>query len=854
MIPTLQYGLLALFALNLALWLLCMRQHYTRPTATSLDVAGQRGPSPAIEIFRGIGALILGLVMIGSVSPIGASDALDPSWQMVLEHATFKKLVNGRDIVFTFGPLAPVSTDLSNGAGHFHSERLAYTLWLGSVFVVCWWRLSLQLPRPLVVLSWIWLVLLPGDAVSYAAIVLLAWAMKPQQQNTLTGWLLTILAAPVGLAVLGAVKFTYTVAAIAVIAAWVGHAALFLRSWKLALLPILSATAAFVFVWMAAPQPLEAIPQWFMWGLLVSSAYAEAMQVITVSPLALWLAAGTVILAMVLLSSLALWRGWKRHTADLILALVCLGLLAIVWKHSVTRADGHLTMIGSLAPLLCCLALSSQRSASLPWSFGVTSLTTVVILMFGALASRFAITGSAFETSALAHSFGLAPNNQQVLPILTASARPLPDALLNAAGLASTRVPTFKALVKDEPVDVFNFRQSAAFASGLNYQPRPVFQSYQACDEKLMAINETYWKARISTHHLVCRVESVDGRLSSSDDAACWPHWLTNLAPAAVESDFVLLSPSGEQTNTPHWSPLNSGEAEFGTSLPVPSPPPGTLLRLRATIQRSLRGKLVKAAFQPDAVRMTTLMADGTNEITRVVPGALALGVLITPFINNNVDLLASYAQDSALQRKPASLTLTAERGRHREFAPRFQYVWETCAAPVIPPATTEKSRKLLLQARLPDPGRAPDLLGGSLPGEVMQLSLKSLIIADFDGRPALRLDAPSKVVIQNDRRGGRLEVSYMVPDKSWKRKKPTDGVRFIIATAGHDGKENIVLDHFLDPGKVESDREKKTFSVTLPPNDAPWLILRTGTGPTDYQDRAIWGDFTWTPATDDKR
>lgn len=853
MIPALQYGLLALCAINLSLWLLLVRRRFISGRALSMDSDGHQGSSPFHEVSRILGALLLGLVVIGKVPPIEAANGLDPSWQMVLEHATLHKLIYGKDIVFTFGPLAPVSTDLHNGAGHFHNERFAYTLWMASVFVVLWWKLSLRLPRLLVLLSWFWLLIMPGDATSYAALALLAWAMKSAEHEPPASWILASVVAPVGLAILGAVKFTYTVAALAVVAAWVGHAVVFQRSWKQALAPFLSALTTFMLVWTATGQPLAAFPRWLQWGLNVSSAYAEAMQVITVTPTALWLAAGTVILSLAMLSLVALWQGRSRRTSDLFLALVCLGLLAIVWKHSVTRADGHLSMIGSMAPLLCCLALTPSSIATLPRQTRTAGLAMVIALMGGALALQSAIFGTPLKESLLSLVTKPAAHLMSASQSLTTRSSDLPMDLSTAPALDQSRLPTFRALVKDQPVDVFNFLQCTAFANGLNYQPRPVYQSYQACDAKLMGLNEAYWKSRTSTHHLICRMESVDWRLNASDDAACWPHWLTNLTPSATENDFVLLSPAREKTYNPEWSVVSSGEAKMGAPLPVPTPPPSRLLRLRATIQRSLRGKIVKAAFQPDAVQMETAMADGTTEITRIVPGALEAGVLLTPYLHTNVDLLAYYGKDFALQRKPSSITFQAERGRNQEFAPSFGYVWESCSVPELTEANIQHSRELLRASRIPFPGRAPQLLGEALPGSVMQLSLRSLINIDLDGRPSLRLDAPSKIILQNDRRGGKLEISYMVPSPSWKRKKPTDGVRFLIATAGHDGRENILMDHFLDPGKQESDREKKTFSVTLPPNEAPWLVLRTETGPTDYQDRAVWGGFTWTPTAEGK-
>lgn len=860
MIPALHYGLLALFALNFALWLLLLRQRFAPRTAADLDPARPHTLSRTEEIFRALGALLLGLFMTGAAQSAAVNDGLDPSWQMVLEHATLHKLVYGQDIVFTFGPLAPVSTDLHNGAGYFHSERLAYVLWLASVFIVLWWRLSQHLPRLLAVLSWLWLALLPGDAVPYAAIALLAWAMKPperehrQEKAPPAGTILNLLVAPAGLAVLGTVKFTYTVAAMAVVAAWVGHAVVFQRSWKHALIPLLAATATFAFVWTATGQPLAAVPQWLHRGLIVSSAYADAMQMILVGPAALWLAAGTVILALLLLTTLALWQTQKRRTSDLFLALVCLGLLAIVWKHSVTRADGHLTMIGSLAPLLCCLALSPLRIGDLSRWARIAGIITVVTLMVGALADRFAISGSTVTESALSHTLGMSSRKQPALHILTPTGSALPLDLATAPELDQSRLPAIKALVKDQPVDIFNFLQCVAFANGLNYQPRPVYQSYQACNEELMRLNETYWQTRTATQHLICRMESVDWRLSSSDDAACWPHWLTNLKPAAIEKDFILLSPSGRQTHTPRWSPLGTGQAEFGAALPLPTQPPGKFLRLRTTLHRSFLGKLAKAGFQPDALQMVTRMSDGTTETTRIVPGAIEAGILLAPFLHTNVDLLAYYADDKTLQRTPSSITLRAERGRHKEFASTYSYTWETAEVPAPDQPTLQKSRDLLLQSRIPFPGRAQELLGGPLTGDMMQVSLKSLINTEIDGRPALRLDAPSTIILRNDPRGGTLQISYMVPSASWKRKKPTDGVRFVIATAGHQGEEKKLLDHFLDPGKLESDREKKSFSVTLPPNEAPWLILRTETGPTDYQDRAIWGGFSWTPTAEGTR
>jgi hypothetical protein len=71
-------------------------------------------------------------------------------------------------------------------------------------------------------------------------------------------------------------------------------------------------------------------------------------------------------------------------------------------------------------------------------------------------------------------------------------------------------------------VDIYPFHQQLIFAYGLDYRPRPIFQSYAVYTEKLAEINVEHLRSK-APKNILFRIETIDDRYPSLEDSLSWP-------------------------------------------------------------------------------------------------------------------------------------------------------------------------------------------------------------------------------------------------------------------------------------------------------------------------------------------
>jgi hypothetical protein len=89
-------------------------------------------------------------------------------------------------------------------------------------------------------------------------------------------------------------------------------------------------------------------------------------------------------------------------------------------------------------------------------------------------------------------------------------------------------------------VDVYSHDQAALFAHGLEWSPRPVFQSYSAYTRGLAELNRRHLEGADAPGHLLVRVQPIDSRFPALEDGASWLPMLERYALRGDEG-FVIL-------------------------------------------------------------------------------------------------------------------------------------------------------------------------------------------------------------------------------------------------------------------------------------------------------------------------
>ncbi|NET62814.1 MAG: hypothetical protein F6K47_44025, partial [Symploca sp. SIO2E6] len=224
--------------------------------------------------------------------------------------------------------------------------------------------------------------------------------------------------------------------------------------------------------------------------------------------------------------------------------------------------------------------------------------------------------------------------------------------------LAAVKLPdNVTTLIQDQPIDIVPVEISMAAANNLNWQPRPIFQSYVAFKTSLdnANLNSLVTQPR---DYLLYQFTTIDGRHPFFDEPATFFHMMCNYqlspaipgfvpdAPPAIAQLMILeerqssICPPGlaEEKITIPWEATQ----ELATK-------DGSLARAAIKIKYSLFGKIYKTLFRSPQVLMKITYEDGFELGCRIIPENADNGIVISHLPKEANEALAFWqALDSA--------------------------------------------------------------------------------------------------------------------------------------------------------------------------------------------------------------
>lgn len=462
---------------------------------------------------------------------------IDHSWQAVLEYAAVHDLRFGREIIFTYGPLGYLSTEVSQG--HLLAQRIAFSLvWSGCVAAsaVFLARRITVVPR-LLFAAWFlifsWLGMLEQHlylVLACATIYLLDTADRPAWKE------IPLVLVLVGISL---VKFTFFLS-VAVSLLGVAAARMLRRQFCSGLTLWGGLLAGLPLFWLLAGQKLSDLLPWITASMQITSGYSGAMG-LPASPGVL--AAGLATLALFTLAILALAakKGGDSGVPFFALIIACYAFLT--WKHGFVRAYGHVQIFFQAFPLL--FATLPAVAGSTPLSRGRRQLVTGAFLLslpvclLGAHLHQPGIITA--RITAAPAEFG--DHLRQLGGVATGAVRRQYQAFGDRQQelIAPALLPTIRTIVGRESVDVLNISLWAAPANGMRYTPRPVIQGYSVYTPWLQEKNLQFFQSEAAPAYLLMDMLTIDDRFPALDDAPALLHILGNYAPAAREGHFLLL-------------------------------------------------------------------------------------------------------------------------------------------------------------------------------------------------------------------------------------------------------------------------------------------------------------------------
>jgi len=584
------------------------------------------------------------LVCLGSafafipLAPSFPEATLDSGWGYAINAAMAKGLVLGRDVVFTFGPYADLYSTQYSPAGDL--RMLAGGALLAAAFAAGLLCLARRGPvrtstRGRAMLASVgfalYLPLAWHDAQLFALpLVLLLLSFRTALPARHPGHIgldapvrLALALLTAALALLPLIKGTLVIAS----ALAMGLSCLILALGNAPMLAVAGAAiyaAALPLFWVLSPQPLSALPGFFIAQLPIISGYTSAM--ILAGPR--WQAPFYIFCCLCIG---LLHRRYLIATgrAGGILLLGCALLLFLAFKEAFVRQDLHALTAAEMLAIIGWGGLLLGRNdfwPGLALAIGLTGWVLIEFPMAGAPSVSETYSGP-------------------VAGLVTRLFHPQDMQRDYENSLASIRAVSLLPPLSGT-TDIYSFGQSALLASGLDWDPRPVLQSYSAYTPALLRADAAHLTGPAAPQNILYAVQPLDAKLPALDDGASWPLLLSayqfagfaGRATTQFDGDggIVAILKRRSVPNPFNLQPIMSGMIQLGATVNLPASP--GLVWAEVSLKPSLAGKLLTLLYKPPGLMIGYMLKDGKSLGYRYFAGGGETGFLVAPVVRNTQD------------------------------------------------------------------------------------------------------------------------------------------------------------------------------------------------------------------------
>lgn len=558
-------------------------------------------------------------------SPVNSG--LDSSWCGALIHFAALKLQFGRDVIFTYGPLAHLISFVYTG--ELFTARVLWEFASKTIFAAILCASIVSLPkiwRPiffLFVLLFIWIDPI-SDALYFLVFTCVAAALFREGRSGLS---IAILAG-VLFGICSLIKFTYFLLALFVIGA-VSLFYLFERTPKRALSLVAAFLASLLLSWHLAGQAFGSLPLYLVNSVEICFGYKEAMGIPADSD---WIVAAGVAALLLGLIQCSLLVVDSPRLPTLCLALFFVGTGLLAWTRAFVRADDHVLSFFGFFPEASLLIWirARPRPRIRRYGYGLNAAILAVCII-GMTLQRPSVL-----TQAIPDAVSKIVRTWRVVTALRSTTDQLRTQLVEAR--SANALPRVRAQVKNETIDVFGYEQGIALLNGLNYTPRPVFQGYSAYTARLIAQNTAFYSSPSAPSYVLLKYQPIDQRYPSLEDAGVLLQLLSNYTPLFDENGYSLW----KRVGAPH--PITPTVIATKSLLidELCEVPADKSIWLELDVRKSIRGRLRNLFYKPPPVEIRTNDWEGHQLTHRLIPSMSASGFIINPQLNTPRQFLES--------------------------------------------------------------------------------------------------------------------------------------------------------------------------------------------------------------------
>lgn len=564
---------------------------------------------------------------------------LDPSWNIGINLAFLDNLQFGKDVAFTYGVLGFLYNPL----------LLDYNLWrlalFFALFVNFLYVISVYLFLRALSAKWYHYVILipillftfPHSTVE-PPILLLAISMciyaiiirsKPD-------WITSFGLIAIGslLSIASLIKFNMLLVSVYIVI--ITFFVLILRNSyvKYGFYFLLSYILSFIILLRITEQDLKNITLYLYNGLELSNGYNEAMAVSGPS----W-QVYLGLLSIFILTTLFIYFLCTNDKDIILFFILNLLLLFASFKLGFVRHDGHvLTFLGIfiifIGLILIVLLQEWENKRRTNWMYLCIFLTITILITL------------IFSINIIApwilHDDVLAKSSSNKL-----SANMLENRAIFEGQLKTNKekvmhdYPLDQQIIKyigNNTVDVIPWDIALCWAYGLNWSPRPVFQSYSAFTSRLDVINSQHFIGLKAPQAILFSYKSIDGRYPLFDEPATFRTILCNYTYVNSSGEFALLTRSSNKNQDPEVD-LGTIVSKFGAFIPVPKYNKGFVFG-HLSISHSLLGKSLTVLYKSSPIYIRfKFIEGGVSERFRLIPDNAKNGLFLSEYVESTNDL-----------------------------------------------------------------------------------------------------------------------------------------------------------------------------------------------------------------------
>ena len=781
----------------------------------------------------GILSFVYCFLMIPPWNPKGYGFDLDQSWASALHIAISQGLQFGRDLIYTYGPYGFMQVDLYFPDTYFSAFcwrlLMALAVWLGLFRIMrhCLGRRDRSILFLIPIFGFFpnqfaWLGHFPFTVIILPLIIY--FYVSPSLTPALV---ITIFA----MALMSLVKHTYLLPSL-VFVILITIDEIFRQRRLPRILPLY--LVAIVFLWLVAGQNLANFPSYIVNGLEIVKGYTPSM-----AKFGPWNQIIFYLISTGLFWLLVAATEWKyRQILGLLPSLGLAAILFLIFKGTFVRHGGNRAMMATFSTtpiVLMFVAMLWPQIRNYGWQLG-KKIKVTATLWFGVALLLLFLMGSIILHHYLDYGYGT-----YSLKIFQLSAVRFSEAAALIRGqanlpqkfdLATANIKAKNPLPNlSGTVDLYPNELAVIFAHGLDYQPRPIIQSFSAYTNKLAELNADHLKSNNAAETILFDINPIDSRFPSIEDGLSWPELLTRYDIKDIEGRYLVLKRNW-QTRPYSIKPLVEATVSLGEWFELPEDQSWPLWA-KIDLSPNLFGKLTSTALKLPSMYMEIETFDGRQNKYRLITDIMSQGFLISPVLANRWDFLALANSDWQQRLKWSQVK-------------RIRISTQGLDSLVYPDSYNISLRSLdfprqdFSQVTGWQNWNRNILHTGTIIKPLDGILKKLKLPHAKDGWLA---HAPMTIKVKLADPVARLSVGFGITDGAW-QSGATDGVEFRIIARTLNGQEKVIFSRRLEPASNPQDRGVQQTTINMSTIDAHEVVLETLPGANAQWDWSYWSEL----------